>query len=108
MIFVGIGEEMFSRGYCMSILRRSNIFVVLIVPNVIFALLHILNNNIGVIPPDQSVPHRSIVLIYVFAPWEYLDADRLPHYLELFPGEHFWNASKRNNCKWAVHVKIHE
>lgn len=50
MIFVGIGEEMFSRGYCMSIMRRSNIFVVLIVPNVIFALLHILNNNIGVIP----------------------------------------------------------
>lgn len=50
MIFVGIGEEMFSRGYCMSILRRSNIFVVLIVPNLIFALLHIFNNNIGVIP----------------------------------------------------------
>jgi membrane protease YdiL (CAAX protease family) len=50
MIFVGIGEEMFSRGYCMGILRRSNIFIVLIVPNLIFALLHIFNNNIGVIP----------------------------------------------------------
>ena len=50
MIFVGIGEEMFSRGYCMSILRRSNLHIVLIVPNVIFALLHIFNNNIGVLP----------------------------------------------------------
>lgn len=50
MIFVGIGEEMFSRGYCMSILRRSNTFIVIIVPNVIFASFHIFNNNIGVLP----------------------------------------------------------
>lgn len=50
MIFVGVGEEMFSRGYCMSILRRCHVSIVLIVPNVIFALLHISNNGIGVIP----------------------------------------------------------
>ena len=50
MVFVGIGEEMFARGYCMSILRRSHVSVVLIVPNVIFSLLHIFNKNVGVIP----------------------------------------------------------
>ncbi|HPV02061.1 MAG TPA: type II CAAX endopeptidase family protein [Clostridiales bacterium] len=50
MIFVGVGEEMFSRGYCMSILRRSHTFIILIVPNVIFSLLHIFNSNIGVLP----------------------------------------------------------
>lgn len=50
MIFVGIGEEMYSRGYCMTVLRRSGIIVIVIVPNVIFSLLHIFNNNIGIIP----------------------------------------------------------
>ncbi len=50
MIFVGIGEEVFSRGYCMTILKRCSIFIVFIIPNVIFALLHILNNNVGIIP----------------------------------------------------------
>jgi hypothetical protein len=50
MIFVGVGEEMFSRGYCMTILRRCSIYIVFIVPNVIFTLLHIFNNEIGVIP----------------------------------------------------------
>lgn len=50
MIFVGLGEEIFSRGYCMTILRRCSIYIVFIVPNVIFALLHIFNNSIGIIP----------------------------------------------------------
>lgn len=50
MTFVGFGEEMFSRGYCMSVLRRSNIFIVFIVPNLIFTLLHISNNHFSYIP----------------------------------------------------------
>lgn len=50
MIFVGFGEEIFSRGYCMSVLRKSNIFLVFIVPNLIFTLLHISNQHFSYIP----------------------------------------------------------
>ncbi|NLK87328.1 MAG: CPBP family intramembrane metalloprotease [Clostridiaceae bacterium] len=50
MIFVGFGEEMFSRGYCMSVLRRSNVFLIFIVPNLIFALLHISNQHFSFLP----------------------------------------------------------
>lgn len=50
MIFVGFGEEIFSRGYCMSVLRRSNITLIFIVPNLIFGLLHVLNKNFGFVP----------------------------------------------------------
>jgi len=49
MIFVGIGEELFSRGYCMTVMNRCNEIVVFILPNVIFALLHIQNNNVSVL-----------------------------------------------------------
>lgn len=50
MIFVGIGEEIFSRGYCMSVLKRSNVILIFIVPNLIFALMHIANNDFSLIP----------------------------------------------------------
>ena len=50
MIFVGFGEEMFSRGYCMSVLRKSNVILIFVVPNLIFALLHISNNDFSFIP----------------------------------------------------------
>lgn len=50
MIFVGFGEEMFSRGYCMSVLKRSNVILIFIVPNLIFALLHISNKDFSFIP----------------------------------------------------------
>ncbi len=50
MIFVGFGEEMFSRGYCMSVLKKSNVILIFVVPNLIFALLHILNNEFSFIP----------------------------------------------------------
>jgi membrane protease YdiL (CAAX protease family) len=50
MIFVGFGEEMFSRGYCMSVLRKSNVYLIFIVPNIIFTLLHISNDHFSYIP----------------------------------------------------------
>lgn len=50
MIMVGISEELFSRGYCMSILKKSHILIMFLVPNIIFALLHSFNSNIGILP----------------------------------------------------------
>jgi len=46
-IFVGINEEMFARGYCMSVLNQTgNKYVVVIVSALIFALMHSLNKGI--------------------------------------------------------------
>ncbi|MDP4177786.1 MAG: CPBP family intramembrane metalloprotease [Bacillota bacterium] len=43
-IFVGINEEMFSRGYCMTVLKQTNNkYVVVIVSAIIFSLMHSLN-----------------------------------------------------------------
>ncbi len=43
-ILVGIAEETFSRGYCMSVMRQTrSVALVLIVPAVIFSLMHISN-----------------------------------------------------------------
>lgn len=50
MVFVGFGEEIFARGYCMSVLIRSNAFLILVIPNIIFALLHRSNNYFSFIP----------------------------------------------------------
>jgi len=50
MIFVGFGEEMFSRGYCMTVMNHCSDIVVFIVPNAIFALMHILNDDVGILP----------------------------------------------------------
>lgn len=46
-IIVGFSEELFSRGYNMSVLKQTgNKWVVLLVPSGIFALLHGLNDNV--------------------------------------------------------------
>jgi len=43
-ILVGIAEETFSRGYCMSVMRQTRSYtLIFIVPAVIFSLLHISN-----------------------------------------------------------------
>lgn len=43
-ILVGINEEMFSRGYCMTVLKQTgNKYVVVIVSSLIFALMHSFN-----------------------------------------------------------------
>ena len=49
-IFVGISEEMFSRGYCMTVLRQTgNTWIALIVSSIIFSVLHSLNPNMSII-----------------------------------------------------------
>jgi len=46
-IFVGINEEMFARGYCMTVLKQTgNKYVVVIVSAIIFALMHSLNPSV--------------------------------------------------------------
>ena len=48
-ILVGIAEETFSRGYCMSVMRQTrSIPLILIVPAVIFSLLHLSNPGFSV------------------------------------------------------------
>ncbi|MDP4088651.1 MAG: CPBP family intramembrane metalloprotease [Bacillota bacterium] len=43
-IFVGIDEEMFSRGYCITVLKQTgNKYVIFIVSAVVFALMHSFN-----------------------------------------------------------------
>ena len=50
-IAVGFGEEIFGRGYCMSVLKQTrNKWVVLIVSSIIFAAMHLGNAAIGVLP----------------------------------------------------------
>lgn len=49
-IFVGINEELFCRGYCMTVLKQTNIsWVPIVVSSVIFALMHSFNDGIGLI-----------------------------------------------------------
>lgn len=49
-IFVGINEEMFSRGYCMTVLRQTgNKWAPLIVSSIIFSALHSLNPSMSII-----------------------------------------------------------
>ncbi len=50
-IFVGISEELFSRGYCMNILKegRKSWFIPIIVSSVIFSLLHSMNQGISLV-----------------------------------------------------------
>ena len=48
--FVGINEEMFSRGYCMTVLRQTgNTWIALIISSIIFSVLHSLNPSMSII-----------------------------------------------------------
>jgi membrane protease YdiL (CAAX protease family) len=50
-IFVGFAEEIFSRGYMMSVMRQTkSISLIIFVPSIIFALLHSMNTGVGIIP----------------------------------------------------------
>ncbi|MGL5086616.1 MAG: lysostaphin resistance A-like protein [Clostridium sp.] len=50
-IAVGFGEEIFGRGYCMSVLKQTrNKWVILIVSSIIFSAMHMSNDGVGVLP----------------------------------------------------------
>lgn len=47
-ILVGFGEEIFSRGYCMTVLNQTgNRWVVVLVSSMIFSILHAVNPNVS-------------------------------------------------------------
>ncbi|MDR3597894.1 type II CAAX endopeptidase family protein [Clostridium sp.] len=47
-IFVGINEELFSRGYCMTVLKQTKMsWAPIVVSSIIFALMHSLNSGIS-------------------------------------------------------------
>ncbi|MVX62593.1 CPBP family intramembrane metalloprotease [Clostridium chromiireducens] len=49
-IFVGVNEELFARGYCMTVLKQTKkAYVPIIVSSIIFALMHSLNQGISLI-----------------------------------------------------------
>lgn len=49
-IFVGIDEEMFARGYCMTVLKQTgNKFAVVIIPALIFSFMHSLNPGMSIL-----------------------------------------------------------
>lgn len=49
-IFVGFGEEIFSRGYCLTVLKQTDrMWVPLVVSSIIFSLMHIGNSNVSII-----------------------------------------------------------
>ncbi|MCX7709761.1 MAG: CPBP family intramembrane metalloprotease [Clostridia bacterium] len=49
-IFVGFAEEIFGRGYCMTVLwQTGNKWIVVIVSSILFSLLHGGNPNVGIV-----------------------------------------------------------
>ncbi|MHC1686095.1 MAG: CPBP family intramembrane glutamic endopeptidase [Clostridiaceae bacterium] len=49
-IFVGINEEMFARGYCMSVLKQTkNKYAIVCVSSVIFSVMHSLNPHMSIL-----------------------------------------------------------
>lgn len=49
-IFVGINEELFSRGYCMTVLKQTKkSWIPVVVSSVIFALMHSMNEGISLL-----------------------------------------------------------
>lgn len=50
-IAVGFGEEIFGRGYCMSVLKQTrNKWAILIISSIIFSAMHLANDGVGVLP----------------------------------------------------------
>jgi membrane protease YdiL (CAAX protease family) len=71
-ISVGFAEEILGRGYIMSVLRRTgNLYAVVIISAVIFALLHGLNPGIGI------VPLVNLMLYGILAAYMYLRSGNL-------------------------------
>lgn len=65
-IFVGINEELFSRGYCMTVLKQTNkSWVPVIVSSIIFALMHSMNDGISVLA-YVNLFLFGIVMAYIF------------------------------------------
>jgi membrane protease YdiL (CAAX protease family) len=71
-ILVGINEEMFSRGYCMTVLKQTgNKWVVIIVSSIIFSLMHSLN------PSMSFISYLNLFLVALLFAYMYLKSNNL-------------------------------
>ena len=71
-ILVGFAEELLSRGYIMSVLRQTkSIAAIMIIPSVIFALLHSTNSGIGIIP------YINLTLVGILFSYMYLKSGNI-------------------------------
>lgn len=71
-IFVAINEEMFARGYCMTVLKQTcNKWVVIIVSSLIFALMHSFN------PSMSLLSYFNLFLFGVFTAYMFIKSGNI-------------------------------
>ena len=71
-ILVGFSEELLSRGYIMSVLRQTkSVAAIMIIPSVIFALLHSFNSGIG------FIPYLNLTLVGILFSYMYLKSGNI-------------------------------
>ncbi|WP_367277804.1 CPBP family intramembrane glutamic endopeptidase [Clostridium sp.] len=71
-ILVGINEEMFARGYCMTVLKQTgNKWVVVIVSSIIFSLMHSLN------PHMSFLSYLNLFLFAILASYMFIKSNNL-------------------------------
>ncbi|MGH4117961.1 CPBP family intramembrane glutamic endopeptidase [Clostridium sp.] len=71
-ILVGINEELFSRGYCMTVLKQTgNKWVVVIVSSIIFSLMHSLN------PSMSIISYLNLFLVAILFAYMFLKSNNL-------------------------------
>jgi membrane protease YdiL (CAAX protease family) len=71
-IFVGINEEMFARGYCMTVLKQTgNKWVIVIVSSIIFSLMHSLN------PSMSFLSYLNLFLFALLAAYMFIKSNNL-------------------------------
>ena len=72
LLLVGFGEELFCRGLLMSVLRRSNnIYLIMALPSVIFAGIHLFN------PGVTAISIVNIILIGIVFSYSYYKSGNL-------------------------------
>ncbi|WP_243122176.1 CPBP family intramembrane glutamic endopeptidase [Clostridium thermarum] len=93
-IFVGINEEMFARGYCMTVLKQTgNKYVVVIVSSLIFSAMHSLN------PGMSLFSYINLFLFGLLTAYMTLKSQNL----WLAIGYHItWNYFQGNICGFLV------
>ena len=71
-IFVGVNEEMFARGYCMTVLKKTgNRWAPIIISSIIFSLMHSLNPSMSVIS------YINLFLFAVLAAYMFIKSNNL-------------------------------
>ena len=71
-ILVGINEEMFARGYCMTVLKQTgNKWAVVIVSSIIFSLMHSLN------PSMTIISYINLFLFALLAAYMFIKSNNL-------------------------------